>query len=59
MIDRAYEAPAESELGAHQLIIVNTERSLEATMTETLKALTRRAAARPAQAVEYGPLACG
>ncbi|MBV8901838.1 MAG: AAA family ATPase, partial [Verrucomicrobia bacterium] len=41
-IDRSYEAPAESEFGALQLIAVNTEHSLEATVTETLKRLTRR-----------------
>jgi uncharacterized protein len=41
-IDRSYEAPVESEFGAHQLILVNAERSLETTVTEALKALIRR-----------------
>ena len=41
-IDRSYEAPAESEFGAHQLIVVNTEHSLEATVTAALKGLTQR-----------------
>ena len=45
MIDRAYEAPSESELGAHQLTVVNTGRLLEATVTEALGALARGAAA--------------
>jgi predicted kinase len=43
MIDRSYEAP--SELGAHQLIVVNTERSQEAAVMEALMALAWRAAA--------------
>jgi aminoglycoside phosphotransferase family enzyme/predicted kinase len=42
VIDRSYEPPAESEFGAHRLIIVSTEHSLEATVTEALKALTQR-----------------
>ena len=52
MINRAYEPPAESELGAHRLIVVNTARSQEAAVTEALTALARRAAARPAQAAK-------
>lgn len=40
MIDRAYEAPA--ELGVHRLVVVNTNRSLEATVTEASATLTQR-----------------
>jgi hypothetical protein len=39
MIDRFYEVP--SELGAHQLIAVQTVRPLELSVTEALKALTQ------------------
>ena len=45
-IDRSYEAP--SELGAHQLIVVNTEHSPEATVTEALVLLARQMRAPPA-----------